>query len=204
MTTMISNIKPEYSMFDKLELLGCLVKTKVIYRQARIIRRGFDLRGKRMIDLGTQLTTGKHCRIEAFLSGDDRRIKIKFGNRVQLNDYVHISSLHSVEIGDDVLVASHVYISDNSHGSYKGNDDDVSPDIAPIKRSYYISPVKIGDRVWLGEGVIVLPGVTIGEGAIIGAHAIVSSNIPPNSIAAGSPAKVIKYWDSTNKKWVKC
>ena len=204
MTAMIRNIKPEYSLFGKLELFWCLVKTKVRYRKARIIRKGFDVRGKRMIDLGNQLTTGKNCRIEAFLSGDDKRIKIKFGDRVQLNDYVHISSLQSVEIGNDVLMASHVYISDNSHGSYKGNDDDISPDIVPIRRPYYVCPVKIGDRVWLGEGVIILPGVTIGDGAIIGAHAIVSSNVPPNSIAAGSPAKVIKYWDSSNKKWVKC
>lgn len=157
-----------------------------------------------MVDLGTHLTTGKNCRIEAFLTGDDNRKKIKFGDRVQINDNVHISSLYSVEIGNDVLVASNVYISDNSHGSYKGSENDISPDIVPIKRPYYVAPVKIGDRVWLGEGVIILPGVTIGDGAVIGAHAIVSSDIPQNSIAVGSPAKVIRYWDSSNKKWVKC
>jgi acetyltransferase-like isoleucine patch superfamily enzyme len=51
----------------------------------------------------------------------------------------------------------------------------------------------IGNDVWIGVGTIILPGVTIGDGAIIGAGSIVTKNIPPYAIAAGNPAKIIKY-----------
>ena len=157
-----------------------------------------------MVDLGKRLTTGVGCRIEALLTETNNGKKIVFGSNVQINDYVHISALNHVTIGDDVLMASHVYISDNSHGSYKGDDNDTSPDIQPIKRHYWVAPVKIGARVWLGEGVIIMPGVTIGDGVIIGAHSVVSHDIPANSIAAGSPARIIKYWDENTHKWIKC
>ena len=100
-------------------------------------------------------------------------------------------------------MASHVYISDNSHGSYSGDENDTDPTIPPIKRSYYVAPVKIGNRVWLGEGVIVMPGVTIGDGAIIGAHSVVNKSIPSNCIAVGAPAKIVKQWNNTTNRWEK-
>jgi len=156
-----------------------------------------------MISFGTGLTTGVGCRLEAFIADGDKSIKMIFGNRVQMNDYVHISALKSVKIGDDVLIASHVYISDNSHGFYKGDQSDTSPEIPPIKRPYLVSSVKIGNRVWIGEGVIVMPGVSIGDGAVIGAHSVVTQDIPANSIAVGSPAKLIKHYDYETQRWIK-
>lgn len=156
-----------------------------------------------MVSLGKQLSTGIGVRIEAFIGDNNKQHKLFFGDRIQINDYVHISAVYKVSIGDDVLIASHVYISDNSHGCYKGNEEDTSPYEIPTKRPYYVAPVTIGNRVWLGEGVIVMPGVTIGEGAIIGAHSIVNKNIPSNSIAVGSPAKVIKKWDPVLTRWIK-
>ncbi len=53
-------------------------------------------------------------------------------------------------------------------------------------------PITIGDNVWLGGGVIVLPGVTIGENSVIGAGAVVTKDIPANCVAVGNPARVIK------------
>jgi acetyltransferase-like isoleucine patch superfamily enzyme len=53
--------------------------------------------------------------------------------------------------------------------------------------------ITIGDNVWIGRMVVILPGVTIGKGAIIGAGAVVSKDIPDYAIAVGNPAKVVKY-----------
>ncbi|MET0303797.1 MAG: sugar O-acetyltransferase [Microbacteriaceae bacterium] len=53
-------------------------------------------------------------------------------------------------------------------------------------------PIVIGDNVWLGGGAIVLPGVTIGENSVIGAGAVVTRDIPPNSVAVGNPARVVR------------
>ena len=200
---MINKISNRYSVWYRIRLGYLYVLTKIKYPKQRIIRRPFVLRGGKMIAWGGDLTTGVGCRIEAFIADGDKGNKIFLGNRIQLNDYVHISAMKSVTIGNDVLVASHVYISDNSHGSYKGDNNDASPYERPVKRPYYASPVKIGNRVWLGEGVIVLPGVTIGDGAVIGAHSIVNKDIPANCIAVGSPAKVVKQWDDVLQRWEK-
>lgn len=201
----IREVHNKYSFIDKISLFFTLIKTKLLYPKSRLVRENFCLRGKCMINLGTSLTTGKGCRIEAFQTEipSESKYKIKFGDRIQINDYVHISAMRSVEIGNDVLIASHVYISDNSHGIYKEVSEQTSPYVPPIKRPYFVLPVKIGSRVWLGEGVIIMPGVKIGDGAIIGAHSIVNKDIPPNSIAVGSPAKVVKVWDEENGKWIK-
>jgi lipopolysaccharide O-acetyltransferase len=124
-----------------------------------------------------------------------------FGNDVQINDYVHISAMERVVIGNNVLMASHIYISDNSHGAYKG-DSQSTPDIPPIKRDYYVAPVQIEDNVWIGEGVIIMPGVSVGHGSVIGANSVVTKNIPADSIAVGNPAKVIKTFDTLQSQWI--
>lgn len=155
------------------------------------------------IDLGTSLTTGVGCRIEAFSTASANQRKIIFGADVQINDYVHISAMEKVVIGDSVLIASHVYISDNSHGCYKGDAYDTPPTVSPKERPYYVAPVNIGNRAWIGEGAIILPGVTIGDGAVIGAHSVVNRNVPVGCIAAGVPARIVKRWDDNAQKWIK-
>ena len=60
------------------------------------------------------------------------------------------------------------------------------------KNLWITAPVVIGNNVWIGDRVIILPGVHIGNGTIIGAGSVVTRDIPPNSVAAGNPAKVLK------------
>lgn len=100
-------------------------------------------------------------------------------------------------------MASHIFISDNSHGSYAGDEQDSSPNIPPTERHYSTAPVTIGDNCWIGEGSIIMPGVTIGEGCVIGAHSVVNKDIPPYTIAVGSPAHVVKKWNPEKKRWIK-
>jgi lipopolysaccharide O-acetyltransferase len=126
-----------------------------------------------------------------------------FGNNVQINDYVHICAMQNVRIGNNVLMASHIYISDNSHGYYKGDENDTSPNIAPIKRAYYKNTVIIEENVWIGENVSILPGTHIGKGSIIGANSVVTKSIPSYVIAVGSPAKPVKRFNFETKKWEK-
>nr|WP_308437560.1 hypothetical protein [Acinetobacter seifertii] len=100
-------------------------------------------------------------------------------------------------------MASKIYISDCSHGSYIGNSDDSDPRVTPTDRTLSVKPVKIQDNVWLGEFVSVLPGVTIGEGTIVGANSVVTKSLPPYVIAVGSPAKPIKFYNFDTQKWEK-
>ena len=169
------NLQRHYSFFDKVKLAYYLVRTKLLDKRIRLIRFPFILRGKRLI----------------------------LGDNIQMNDFVHICAIKHVEIGDGCLFASHIYISDNSHGSYQGEEDDSSPDIRPDHRSYVTSSVRRGQNVWIGEGVIVLPGVTIGDGAIIGAHSVVSRDVPPACIAVGAPARVVKRYSFEKSVWEK-
>lgn len=192
-------IKNSYSVLGYLQLAIFILRAKFISPKIRIIRFPIEIRGRKYIDFGRRLTTGKGCRLEAFSRAAGK--KIIFGNNVQINDYVHLSSMEKIIIGDNVLMASHIYISDNSHGFYKG-DNQTAPNIPPIKRAYKIAPVVIGNNVWIGEGCIIMPGVTIGDGAIIGANSTVTKNIPENSLAVGQPAKVIKRFDYSQNRWI--
>jgi lipopolysaccharide O-acetyltransferase len=193
-------IKNEYSLFKKFQLFWWLVKTRTISPHSRLFRFPLDIRGKRYIDFGKKLTTGVGCRLDAF-SKDGGKTLI-FSNNIQINDYVHICAMKKVFLGNDVLIASKVFISDNSHGFYNG-ENGASPYIAPLKREYYINPVVIEDNVWIGEGVVIMPGVNIGKGSIIGANSVVTKSIPPCAIAVGSPAQVIKIFNFDKDIWEK-
>lgn len=193
-------IKNDYSLASKIKLAIWLFRTKLIDKRARIIRFPITIRGRKYIDFGQQLTTGVGCRFDAYRSSQGG-ISISLGKNVQINDYVHMVGMESIFIGDNVLMASHVFISDNSHGSYKGNDHDSSPIIPPIEREYYTAPVKIGNNVWIGEGVIIMPGVTIGDGCVIGAHTVVNKDVSDYSIAVGSPMRIVKRYNFETHHW---
>lgn len=191
-----------YGILGSLRLIISLIYTKIFFREARLIRLPFDIRNKKNIKIGKNFTSGFGCRIEAFPSDENTGYCISIGNDVQINDYVHIGAVGSIKIGDNVLMASKIYISDHNHGSYDELNSD-HPMSIPQERVSICKPVVICDNVWLGESVCVLPGVTIGEGCVIGALSVVSKNIPPFSIAVGNPAKVVKKYDFESNKWIK-
>ncbi|WHF53053.1 DapH/DapD/GlmU-related protein [Chryseobacterium gotjawalense] len=193
----------KYTILDYFILVKYKIFTLFFLRKARLIRTPIFVRGKFLIDFGSGLTTGRSCRIDAFLTNDNLNSQkiIKIGNNVEINDNVHIAATDRIDIGNNVLIASNVYISDHNHGIYKGIIQD-SPLSKPNDRDIYSSPVIIEKNVWIGQYVCVLQGVTIGEGSIIGAMSVVNKDIPPYSIAVGSPAKVVKKYDFKNKIWI--
>lgn len=100
----------------------------------------------------------------------------------------HITAINEVSIGDDVLCGANVLISDNSHGDFLQEYE-----VAPIRRKLCSKgPVHIGSKVWIGDNAIILGGVNVGDGSIIGANSVVTKDVPPYSIVAGAPARVIK------------
>jgi lipopolysaccharide O-acetyltransferase len=195
----MNNIFRIYGIYGSLRLAASWLYTKIFYRPARLIRLPVYLRGKQYICWGKGFTTGPGLRIDAFV---ETGIAIYIGDRVQFNDYVHIAAIESVTIGNDVLIASKVFITDHNHGSYGKDTPHSSPTIPPASRPLISAPVVIGDRVWLGENVSVLPGVTIGEGVVVAANSVVTHDLPPNTIAAGAPARIIKHYDSDSASWI--
>ena len=106
---------------------------------------------------------------------------IKIGERVFINAGCQFQDQGGIEIGDDLLIGPQTIIATLNH----------DPD--PEKRGgMFAKSVKIGNKVWLGARVTICPGVTIGEGAIAGAGAVVTKDVPPRTVVAGVPAKVIK------------
>lgn len=187
-----------YGTLGIIKLFYFKIRTFFLSKKSRLIRFPIIIRGKKGIDFGDNLTTGVGCRLEAYSS---TKKTLKFGKNVQINDYVHITAMSKVIIGDNVLMASKIYISDCTHGFYGGSENDSSPNEIPTSRSYEVKHVVIENNVWLGEFVSVLPGVTIGEGSIIGANSVVNKSIPPNCIAVGSPARIVKRYNFETKKW---
>lgn len=162
------------------------------------------IRGASHISIGANFQAGRLFWLEAVTRHGGRiydpHIVIK--DNVALNESVHIAATNYVEIGNNVLMASKIYISDHNHGEYQGiNQSD--PRLPPNSRIVTSNlRVVIGDNVWIGEFVSILAGAIIGEGCIIGSNSVVTKEIPPYSIAVGCPAKVIKRYDFEEKKWI--
>lgn len=122
------------------------------------------------------------------IQGDDCKLIIK--DNVSITDRCIISAANRIEIGNGCLLGRDTFITDNSHGE---NISINELNISPHERNIFSKgTVIIGDNVWTGKNVCIMPNVKIGNGAIIGANSVVTHNIPPYSVAVGSPAKVIK------------
>jgi len=164
---------------------------------------GCRIIGGRCVSFGRNLYVGRDLWLEAVTSYKSQEFhpEIVIGDYVCLSDAVHISSISSISIGSHCLFGSRIYVSDHNHGIYKGSSQS-SPEEPPAHRPLGGGgPVVIGENVWIGDNAIILGPATIGRGAIIGANAVVSGMIPPNTIAAGAPAKVIKVFNSESGCW---
>tara|TARA_Y100001970_G_C14229671_1_gene857826 strand:+ start:187 stop:711 length:525 start_codon:yes stop_codon:yes gene_type:complete len=158
-------------------------KTK-FQKKCNKIGQSVRIKGKVIFSGQGKLDCGDHLLIRS-ANFNPVRIHIEshatltLGDKVFLNMGVHLSCSEKILIGSQVDFGEDCLIMDNDfHGA----------GIEKPKKA----PIIIKDDVWLAARVIVLKGVTIGEGAVIGAGSVVTKSIPPNSFAAGVPAKVIK------------
>lgn len=110
---------------------------------------------------------------------------VSLGHDVSITRDVIFYGQGGIDIGNYVMIAPGVMIITAGHGFSKTG-------IPMVKQEFTKAKVTIGNDVWIAVRAVILPGVTIGDGAIIGGGAVVTKDVPPYSIVAGVPAKVIK------------
>ncbi len=113
----------------------------------------------------------------------DYGYNIEIGENFYSNHNLIILDGNKVEFGDNVFIAPNCafYTAGHPLDTERRNEG-----------LEYARPIKIGNNVWIGGNVVVLPGVTIGDNVVIGAGSIVNKDIPPNSVAVGNPCRVVK------------
>lgn len=167
---------------------GSIGKKSTIIKPMRII-------GKKRIYIGDNVTILNSARIETVRKWGDKELngKLTIGDGTSIEQCCHLIAAKAVEIGKDCVLSAFVYISDCSHG--------YSPQTAIMQSELDIKPVKIGNHCFIGIGSCIMPGVELGDNVVIGANSVVTKSIPDNSMAAGTPAKVIKKYNPTNDSW---
>jgi acetyltransferase-like isoleucine patch superfamily enzyme len=112
--------------------------------------------------------------------------RIRIGAGSFLNIATMVAAHELVEIGEHCMLANGCFVTDANHRF----DDPDKP--VPWQGFTSKGPTRLGDNVWLGAHVVVTSGVTIGERCVVGANSVVTSDLPPYSIAAGTPARVLR------------
>jgi acetyltransferase-like isoleucine patch superfamily enzyme len=155
----------------QLRAASVVGSARVIGR-VKVINRGTMTIGDRVNMEGTAVRIELVCLERATLT---------IGDGTYINYGTNISATDRVSIGRDCAIGQYSIIMDNDYHRVGDHRQMGAP-----------APIEIGDNVWLGARVIVLRGASIGEGAVIGANSVVKGHIPPHSLAAGSPARVIR------------
>ena len=111
--------------------------------------------------------------------------RVTIGRRSSLNQGIIIDGFGGVSIGENVRIAAYTVISTADH-------DFSDPSKPIVEQGFVTAPVYIEDDVWIGTGAIINKGVRIGRGSVVGAGSVVTRDVPPQSIAVGSPCRVIR------------
>lgn len=122
---------------------------------------------------------------------------LRIGNRVNIEQGVHIVCQCEVIIEDDVSITPYCAIVDTYHPN---DPPDIGPKIGvrlPNERTF----VHIGSGAFIGTKAVILPNVRIGRGAVVGAAAVVTRDVPDYSVALGVPARVVARFDTVTRKW---
>jgi len=165
-----------------------------IHKHARIIIKGSMLFGYKRIR-GSRMESRLAVEGNGSLAIENGHVTVYYGTdilvfkganltfkgTIAINQRVQIICMDAITIGDDVMISRDVIIRDNDGGHEILTDG--------YKKT---APVIIGNHVWIGQGAMIMKGVTIGDGAIIAAGAWVATNVKPNSLVMGDPARAVQ------------
>lgn len=109
--------------------------------------------------------------------------KVEIGHNTYINPHILMMAAGGIFIGNNVQIAAYTKIITNNHDLYN-------------RAVITCRPVLIADNCWIGAGAILLPGVSVGENSVVGAGSVVTKDVPPNTVVAGNPAKIIRELDN--------
>lgn len=182
----------------KIKRIFGIFATKLFYGLGRVGRHAVVYKPTKIdnpknIELGQYATVMEYGWLIAPRSNCNGKLRI--GDYSVVGHFSHIVSNVGVTIGEKVLLADKVFISDCTHEFSDIESAIMDQNVIGIKSIY------IGDGSWIGEHACVL-GASIGKHCVIGANSVVLSDLPDYSIAVGSPAKVIKRYDINKQCWI--
>lgn len=151
-----------------------------------LLERGVTVRGRggRGVELGDFVVIGSYSVLEVSSGLASNQGFIRVGTRSSMGDYCYVGGAGGVEIGNDVLIGQYVSLHSQNH-----HFSDVDQ---PIREQGVTSlGITVADDCWIGAGARILDGVHIGTGSVIAAGAVVTKSVPPGSIVAGVPGRVV-------------
>lgn len=178
------------SAINNEELYNCM-NEELLAEQARCLELQYDYNNtrpsekeKRQELLHKMLAEcGEGCYIEPPLHANWGGHNVHFGNHVYANFNLTLVDDAQIYVGNNVLFAPNVVLSTAGHP--------INPELRARDYQFNAS-IHIGNNVWLGAGVIVLPGVTIGDNTVVGAGSVVTKDLPANVLALGTPCRVVR------------
>ena len=141
-----------------------------------------QLVGAERVTIGSRVYLGPGC----WLLTHEPAGRLSIGDGTSIAGYCVLSAAVEVRIGRSVLFARNVYIADHRHGFDAPDAPIIDQPIEDLR------PVIVEDGAWLGQNVVLLPGVTVGKGAVVGANSVIREDVPPRSVVAGSPGRVVR------------
>lgn len=169
-TRVVLKVHPDSFIHPSCELRGATISGPVNIHECVSIKNGVIIKSNKLVRIGRYTS----------LNGPNMEIRCK---------------IHPIEIGKFCSIASDVIIQEYNHPVNNLSTFYVGKKFFNIDQSNEAKskgPIIIGHDVWIGTHSVILSGVEIGNGAVIAANSVVNKSIPPYTIAAGSPAKVIK------------
>lgn len=117
---------------------------------------------------------------------------LRVGRAFSASRFLHIACINKITIGDDCLFGSNVIVTDHSHGHLREPLPEAH--VAPIAQPLFsMGEVFIGDRVWLGDNVVILPGARVGNDVVVGANSVVSGELPTGHVCVGAPCRPVRH-----------
>ena len=189
------------SLDDKLrsgELYSC-IDPELQQRQQECLEVLYDYNHsrpgetKRRVELLNKLLAnmGENCYIEPPLHAN-WGCHTHSGNNVYANFNLTLVDDTDIYIGDSVMLGPNVVLATAGHP--------VDPELRRLVYQFN-QPIHIGNNVWLGAGVIVLPGVTIGDNSVVGAGSVVTKDIPANVVAVGNPCRILREINEHDREY---
>lgn len=151
-----------------------------------VLRRSLEVNNPRAVAIGSCVSIMSQFILVDLCPNDNKIPKIVIGDGCIILYRFQCNAGKSIRIGQNVLIASNVLIADSDHV--------VESDGLPVTKNakFVMQPVCIEDNCWIGQNAVILKGVTVGHDSIVGANSVVTHDVPPCSVVAGNPARLIR------------